>query len=285
MHQILVVWALSQELNVIRKQIKNANVSWIKIDFLQTWMWNYNTIFSLTKKLEQKKYDFVLNIWVCGFRKFNKIENIDKYYQVTRIVNIFNQKELIVPNILNFWKQASIFSCDDIAYDIKNTNNLLTEIKFKKGKYILNFNYSNDFVLLDMESFGFEFVCVKYNLPRMILKVPIDFSWDDLDKIDYNNTLGRLEKNIDYKKLIETIKSYLDTQNKEKLNLDKYFNKLKFSQRQKEIFEFLYKKYEVLIWDDFDTYFENYINNLNSKQIHKAYTVKFLEDLEKKLNS
>ncbi len=136
-----------------------------------------------------------------------------------------------------------------------------------------------------MESFGFEFVCVKYNLPRMILKVPIDFSWDDLDEIASNNTLGRIEKNIDYKKLIETIKSYLDTQNKEKLNLDKYFNKLKFSQRQKEIFEFLYKKYEVLIWDDFDTYFENYINNLNSKQIHKAYTVKFLEDLEKKLNS
>jgi len=277
MYQILVVWALSQELNIVRKQIKNANVAWLKIDFLQTWMWNYNAIFALTQKLEKKQYDFVVNIWVSGYI-WTKKEDV---YQIGHIIDIFSQKELIVPSILNF---TSIASCISSNLPVSKVENDLFHFLKKDTKLFSKNILLNDLTLFDMESFGIEFVLEKYNLPRIILKVPIDKIWKETENFDYNLALGKLENSINYFDLLEKIKSYLDKQETQ-LNLDKYYNKLLFSQRQKEIFNFLYRKYQVLVWDDFDKYFEDYLKHFEWKQLTKQYTSNFLNELEEKLKS
>jgi len=277
MYQVLVVWALSQELNIIRKQIKSQKILWLKIDFLQTWMWNYNSVFALTQKLEKKQYDFVINIWVSGYI-WEKKENV---YQIWHIIEIFSQKELLVPFVLDFATFASCISSNLPISSIEQNNFwfLKKNIKLFSNDIILN-----DFNLVDMESFGIEFVLEKYNLPRLILKVPIDKVWIETEKFDYKLALEKLEKNIDYKKLLDDVKKYLDTKQVDKINLEKYFNKLKFSQRQKEIFGFLYKKYQVLIWNDFDIFFENYMKKFEWKQLHKNHTAKFLDELSQYIN-
>lgn len=62
MYQILFTSALPAELKVIKNEIKSLNTKDIQIDFFSSGIGNYNTILELTKKLSEKKYDFVVNI-------------------------------------------------------------------------------------------------------------------------------------------------------------------------------------------------------------------------------
>jgi len=364
MKQILVVCALSQELNIVRKQIKKLDIKALKIDFLQTWMWNYNTIFALTKQLENKKYDFIVNIWVAGYFW----EKNEKFYQVWNIKNIFTQKELIVPTYFKFWKLATCVSSDlvvnritgleqdhrirtglqdggritglgqDLVWGQKrvqkrsdekirnwdgfddritgfgqdhrirtgtqdggrntgwnnwqlimdnelwlwNKENIILKIKDKKVAVVWNF--LNNFIV-DMESFGFEFVCEKYAIPRIILKVPVDKIWEETDNFDYKLALELLEKNIDYEKLLLDIKKYLDKVKSNDLDLSRYFNKLYFSERQKQQFEFLYRKYQILIWEWFDKFYDDFLEENKNKTNKKQIAWKFLDKLEKYLDT
>ena len=66
MYNILFVSALPGELKIIKEKVKELNLINLKTDFFTTWMWNYETIFSLTKYLENKVYDFVINIYNCN---------------------------------------------------------------------------------------------------------------------------------------------------------------------------------------------------------------------------
>ena len=68
MHKILIVSALSQELNTIKAQIKNLKIKNLKISFFTTWMGNYNTILNLTRFLEKNDFDFLVNIWICWYK-------------------------------------------------------------------------------------------------------------------------------------------------------------------------------------------------------------------------
>ena len=50
--KLLVIAATSIELNAIKKWIKSANVkSHLNIDFLCTWVWNYETVDIEIKKI------------------------------------------------------------------------------------------------------------------------------------------------------------------------------------------------------------------------------------------
>lgn len=67
--KILLVTALSQELNVIKSEIKKLKIPNLKVSYLSTWMGNYNMILNLTRFLEQNwDFDFVLNIWTCWYK-------------------------------------------------------------------------------------------------------------------------------------------------------------------------------------------------------------------------
>ncbi len=57
MKKILIVWALSREINIVKEEIKKLELINIKTSFLTTWMGNYNMIINLTRFLEN--HDFL----------------------------------------------------------------------------------------------------------------------------------------------------------------------------------------------------------------------------------
>jgi len=221
MKKILIVCALSAELNNIKEIVKNLGLRDIKLSFFTTWMGNYNTILNLTRFLENNSFDFIINIWVCGY----KTEKIDAF-QVARIYNLANLKELIVPNLIDFLSLQSIACSDKIIFD-----SLLI--------------WDENFV--DMESYGFELVCDSFKIPRIILKIPVDKIWDETKKFDFEKAKKYLNENIDYKLLFEKISIYLEN-GEEKIDFEKYFKDFNFTFSEKEIFKKLYFRYKSSVF-------------------------------------
>lgn len=255
MYKILIVWALSQEINVIKDEIKKLGLRNIKTSFLTTWIWNYNMILNLTRFLEKNKdFDFVMNIWVCGY-----INEKKDLLQIARIFNLSNKKELIIPHLVNYWELSSISTSEKVVYD----------------KVDLDWE-----IYVDMESYWFEKVCDSFSLPRIILKIPIDRVWEETIKFDFNKAKDWLEKNIDYKLLFEKIISYLEntfTFQKivhENLVFEKYKNNFWFTFSENEIFKRLYYRYLAFVNGDFEKYFDE------NKELEKR---EFLGVLEKYL--
>jgi len=259
MKKILIVWAFSQELNPIKKEIKKLLLIDTKVSYLSTWIWNYNMILNLTRFLEKEDdFDFVINIWVCWYE-----ENKKDFIQVWRIFNLSNKKEKILPSIITFWEVEGIVTSDIVIY---------------------NDEFLNEWKYVDMESYWFEFVLEKYDIARMILKIPVDKVWEETKDFDFKKAEKYLSKNINYEELLNKIKGYLDENKKEKINLDKYNNYFAFSFTQKIIFAKLFNKYEVLIWEDFEKYFYDYTRSLDEIKNSKQESKFFLENLEKYLN-
>lgn len=254
MYSILICSAFPKEISAIKKKIKQLNLP-LKVSFLQLGLWNYNTIFSLTKYLENHKIDFVINIWIAWIR--NKKKNLKHFYQVSNIFEYETNKELIVPIFFKFWE---LLTCISANKPISNVN-----VDFP--------------VLLDMESFWFEFVMEKYNLPRLILKIPVDKSENDLKSINFDLATKKLE-NIDYEKMLLKVINFLNKFT-QKDDLQKYMF-LPFSVSEREIFRFLVKKYIFRKWD-FDSFFYEFLDknkNLPDKQKAK----KILFELKKLLD-
>lgn len=247
MFNILFVSAFSEELNIVKKEISKNSIPNLKIKYFSGGAWNYNTILNLTRFLEKNKFDFIINIWICWFKKEKK-----DFFQVSRIFNYANKKELIVPYIIDFWDLESIFCSETIVYD----------------KKILDWE---NFV--DMESFAFEKVCDAFSVPRLILKVPVDKIWNETRDFPFLKAKKYLKENINYKKLLEKILVYLEKNFKKEEDFSKYFKKYNFSFSEKEIFKKLFYAYKALIWDDFPKYFEKNHKNLDKKT--------FLEELRK----
>lgn len=228
MYKILITAALAQELKTIKSNITKEK-NHIKIDYLSTWVWNYNTILFLTKHLKENNYDFVINIWICWYIKDNKP------FQVARIINLNNNKELISPIGFKFLKLDSIACSESIIYN---------EVDLNWEKYV------------DMESFWFEMVCDNFKVPRIILKVPYDKIWSK-ETIDFkkDKALEKLEQ-INFEKLLKEILNFLKKYKKEEIDLSKYEIYYKLSFAEKLIFEKLYYRYTSLTWKDFEKYFE-----------------------------
>ena len=258
MKKILIVWALSQELNSIKKEIKKLTLKNIKLSFLTTWIWNYNMILNLTKFLENEdNFDFIINIWVCWYTDIK-----EGFIQIWRVFNLANNSESIIPNIIDYWNLVSIVSSEQIIYNAE----LLWWEKF-----------------VDMESYWFEKVCDSFKIPRMILKVPIDKIWNETKNFDFKKAEKFLQENIDYENLFNKISKYLEKNKSENKDLSKYNNYFSFSFTQKVIFEKLFNKYETLTWLDFEKYFYEYIRNLEELQNTKQEAKEFLWNLDKYL--
>lgn len=245
MKNILVVCALSAELNEIKQIFKDAKFRDIKISFFTVWMGNYNTILNLTRFLENNIFDFVVNIWICWYKE----KKIDAF-QVARIYNLSNSKEVIIPNLIDFLSLESIACSEKIVTD----NIILKEENF-----------------VDMESYGFEMVCDSFKIPRILLKIPVDKIWSETKNFDFEKAKLYLSKNIDYKTMLEKISIYLEKQ-EDKIDFEKYFKDFNFTFSEKEIFKKLYYRYLSLIWSDFDTYFQENI------QLNKKIFLKWLEE-------
>ena len=256
--KILIVSALSSELKVIKEKVKSLKIKKLEIKFFESWMWNYKTILNLTEFLTNQDFDFIVNIWVCWYKK-----EIEKCIQVGRIKNLANNKELIVPIFFEFSKIKSIASSEKIIYDKKEI-------------------FEEDFV--DMESYWFELVAEKFELPRIILKIPVDMIWEETKNFDFLKAKNFLKENIDYEKLFEKIFLYLPSPQPSPLWGEGVKQKLNLTESQKIIFEQLYNKYSVLVWDNFEKYLENFFKNFLNKKLEKNDIKKFLKDLEEFLD-
>jgi len=251
---ILITSALSQELNIVKKQIKSLNINKkeLNIDFFTTGMWNYKTIINLTEFISWKNcisdfwwYDFIVNIWVCWYK-----DNKEKLIQIARIKNLHTDKELLIPIAFQYTKLNSICCSENIVYD---------------NKLLVDENY------IDMESYWIELVCEKFNIARIILKIPVDRVWNETKDFDYNKAFEKLETNIDYSELINKIVNYINKM-PEKINLYKYYIFYNMIFYEKIIFNNLYNKYIALIWEDFDMFFNQ------NKELSKKDFFKLLEE-------
>ncbi|EKE26555.1 MAG: hypothetical protein ACD_4C00243G0004 [uncultured bacterium (gcode 4)] len=240
--KLLIVAATSNELNIVKEKIKSLKKN-INISYLVCWIWSYEAIFSLSRNIENEKPDFVFNIWICWYTS----EGLD-YIQIWRIFNEQTWKELIVPAFINFWNIRSISSCEKIIYDP-------IEIQEK---------------FVDMESFWIEFVCSKYKIPRLLIKVPADKIWIETRKFDYKNALEKLEKNLDYEKILNVIIEYIL---KIPLDIDYSYikNHFRFTFQEFEIFKNMISKYETLSWKKIEDFFEE------SRNLSKKDFLKFLK--------
>ncbi len=249
MFHILFTAATAWELKIIKQELRKIKLQNIKINFLLLGIWNYSTIVNLQEVLIKQKYDFIVNIWVCWYLDF-KQDSI----QISRIKNIANNKELILPILLQHSKLESIACSEKAIFD---------------SDKIWYENY------VDMESYWVEFVCSKFQIPRLILKVPVDKIWDETKNFDFKKAKKLLSENIDYKKLSEEITSYLQRNiNKRTENdLEVYFNYYKMTFAEKLIFEKLFNKYSVLIedqgWQEFKYFFDE-----NKELNKKSFFVK-----------
>ena len=239
MYKILFTSALSLELKTVQNSIKLLNLKWIKTSFLNIWVWNYETILNLSNFLNKNNdFDFIINIWVCGYFW----ENIPDFFQVWRILNLSNKKEIIPPCFFSFWKLKTI-TCSE--------------------KPIFNFEDLDWENFVDMESFWFEFVLWKTKTPRIILKIPVDKIWEETRNFDKNKALKFLWEKINYENLIFSIKNYLE-KNPKKEDFNKYFLHFNFTFSEKIIFEKLYFKYKTLVWNNFISFFKEN-KDLNKK--------------------
>lgn len=178
---ILVSAATAWEMKIIKNKIKNLNIHNLSVKFFTTGIGNYNTTFALTNYLlnTNPKPDLILNIWVCGY-----IGEKQDLLQIARIINASTMKESIVPI---YKKVAKLANC-------LSSENIVEKDLLGKSDYVV-----------DMESFAVDFVWQKFQIPRIILKVPVDKVWEETRNFDFAKALDLLEKSIDWKKIMEKI--------------------------------------------------------------------------------
>lgn len=180
--KILICVATWGEMKIIKNNIKNLNIPHLSVSFFTTGIGNYETIFSLTNYIlthEQEKPDLILNIWVCGY-----VWEKQDVVQVVHIINASTGKENIVP-IPKVIAPVSSCWCNETPV-------------YKK-------TLSEDNYVVDMESFAIDYVGQKFQIPRILIKVPVDQVGDETLAFDRDQALKLLEKNIDWKKIMEKI--------------------------------------------------------------------------------
>lgn len=180
--KILVCAATWGEMKIIKNNIKNLNIPHLSVSFLTTGIGNYESMFSLTNYLLTNKEDnpdLILNIWVCGYI-WKKLDLV----QIARIINASTGKENIVPIPQLIAPVSSCFCSETPVY-----------------KKTLN----EDNYVVDMESFAIDYVGQKFQIPRILLKVPVDQVGDETHHFDRDQALILLEKNIDWKRIMENL--------------------------------------------------------------------------------
>lgn len=233
---ILVVCAISPEMKVVKEQVKKLNIPNANIQFLTSWAWNYNTIYTLSEYIQTNwKPDFIVNLWMCGKKNPDVSTDI---FQVYRVKNIANNREVIAPAYIEVEPLESILSSEKVITDPQD---MLWE------------NY------VDMESYGIDFVATKYRIPYVLLKLPFDSVWKESKKVDVEDMQERL-RNINYAKIITTVKEYcdennLDEEKKQESKLLEYKNYFKFSFAENLIFIKNYNKF-IAFGLEFREFFE-----------------------------
>lgn len=104
--------------------------------------------------------------------------------QIARIINASTEKESIVP-IPKLVASLSTCFCSEIPVYEK----ILDEENH----------------VVDMESMAIDYVGQKFQIPRILIKVPVDQIGDETLAFDRHQALNLLEKNIEWKKIMEML--------------------------------------------------------------------------------
>lgn len=197
--KILVVAALPNELKAIKEWIKSA---WIRtnldIDYLCCGIWNYESIFSLEHYMtENKEPTFIWNIWICNYWNSWK-EKKSGPIQVASVINVYTQKELIIPPFLQIAPLKNCFCGESIIYE--------------KPEILDKIWTNEDEVYFDMESRWIEFVASKYKCSRLILKIPFDFVGDNSDMEGLSLSIFEMLKILPYYDYLCKILEWIDKQ-------------------------------------------------------------------------
>lgn len=203
--RLLVIAATPIELNAVKRWIKSANIkSNFDIDFLCTWIWNYEVIYSLEHYLATyTKPIFIWNIWICGYRNVEHNESMEPV-QISSVINIYTEKEYVCPPFLQlapFWTLIS-------------SESIITEIpKYIKDKWLNNMCY------FDMESWWIELISIKHKFPSLILKVPFDFIGVDsvslfskYNRVKTSENIFKMLNNLPYCEYLNKILSRVSEQ-------------------------------------------------------------------------
>ena len=179
--KILVIAATPGEMKAIREWIKSADLKEkLDIDYLCSGIWNYETIFSLENYLAQNTEPvFIRNIWICGYWNSNN-EKKSEPIQIASVINIHTEKEMIISPFLQIAPLKNCFSSENVVLD---------KPEFKKEIWPMDNEY-----YFDMESRWIELVASKYKFPRLILKVPFDFIWeeDSINKGEFKENMSKI---------------------------------------------------------------------------------------------
>lgn len=181
--KILVVAAVPNELKVIKEWIKSAGLKKnLNIDYLCCGIWNYETISSLERYLaENIEPVFIFNIWICGYWS-QDYEKKSEPIQVASVINIYTEKELIIPPFLQLASLKTCFSWENLF--------------FKKTRSdIVIWNINND-VYFDTGSWWIAFVASKYKYPYLILKISFNFMSEDEEKLDYSELSNEISESL-----------------------------------------------------------------------------------------
>jgi len=228
MKHILIVAALSKELRVAKNHFKLTAYKDVTVSFIESGIWTHKTILRLTRELSSSRYDCIINIWVCWYT-----ESQLKCIQVVRSVHNASQKEILTPVFFQFAPLTSIL-CSDTVID---SPELLEDLEY-----------------VDMESYAIEMVCEEFKIPRILLKVPVDKLWEETRNFNYSHALDLLEKNIDFKSLMNDVIQYLDSLPR-KQNYDIYLDHYALTFSEKIIMQKYIAAYESLLWN-FHSFFQ-----------------------------
>ena len=157
---------MPNELKAIKQWIKSADLKAnLNIDYLCCGIWNYETISSLEHYLtENDEPTFIWNIWICGYRN-PKNEKRSDPIQISNIINIHTEKEMIIPPFLQIAPLKTCICSESVVYEKPTFENKIWT--------------TDDEMYFDMESRWIEFIASKHKYPRLILKVPFDLVWNN----------------------------------------------------------------------------------------------------------
>lgn len=230
-YNILITAALTQEMKVIKKNIKNLKITGLNIKFLITWVGNYNSIYSLNNFLNKNDLpDFILNFWVCWKNK----KSSDEVFQVYRIFNFSNSKEIVLPVFTKLYPLKSILSSDQV---------IINESDLKWEEYV------------DMESYWLTFVSNKSKIPIMLIKIPFDIVSTASNNVDIKDLIDRLD-NVNYWNILLWIKELLLNNKLSNYNDLSYYKPFfGFTFSEFEIFKKNYNKF-LAYWLSFEDFFD-----------------------------
>ncbi|MDR0859939.1 MAG: hypothetical protein LBO09_02955 [Candidatus Peribacteria bacterium] len=122
-------------------------------------------------------------------------------------------KEAIIPIFLKFAPLGKVISSEvvvDTREMLKNSS-FFTPCEGSRPTQQQVALEDGGATYIDMESRGIELVAQHFQLPRLLVKVPVDEVGEETKQFDRGVALEKLRNQVDYKGLIEKVVAYIHT--------------------------------------------------------------------------